>query len=166
MVRSKPRPSIFPDDVTWTPVDSRLATLRMAGVWLCAAPVVVGLGVGAIAGRLVVLAGAALVVVAVAAWLSVLVKRQVKAIGYMEGPEEFFLRRGILVSTCSVIPYGRLQYIDVNAGPLARRLGLATVEMHTAAVGVNVTIPGLPTDAAAGLRERLVARGEARMSGL
>jgi membrane protein YdbS with pleckstrin-like domain len=147
-------------------VDSRLATARQAGVWACASPIAIGLGVGAIAGRAWVLGAVAAAILAVAVWVSVLISRQVRAIGYAEGPEEFLIRRGILVATCSVIPYGRLQYVDVNAGPLARRLGLATLDMHTAAVGVNVTIPGLPADAAAGLRERLVARGEARMTGL
>jgi membrane protein YdbS with pleckstrin-like domain len=100
---------------------------------------------------------------ALLAWL---ISRQVKAIGYFEGPEELFIRRGVMFRRLQVMPYGRLQYLDVTTGPLARRFGIAALQLHTAAVGLDVALPGLPPNEAAGLRERLVARGEARMSGL
>ena len=54
----------------------------------------------------------------------------------------------------------------MEAGPLARRYGLATVQLHTAAATSNATIPGLVPAEAARLRERLAALGEARSAGL
>jgi membrane protein YdbS with pleckstrin-like domain len=38
-----------------------------------------------------------------------------------------------MISRLSVVPYGRMQFIDVVAGPIERAYGLATVRMHTAA---------------------------------
>jgi membrane protein YdbS with pleckstrin-like domain len=59
-----------------------------------------------------------------------------------------------------------MQYVDVKAGPLERALGIATVQLHTAAAASDAAIPGLPTEEAARLRDRLAALGEARAAGL
>jgi hypothetical protein len=76
------------------------------------------------------------------------------------------VRRGVLIRRLSVIPYGRMQFIDVTAGPLERALGLATLRMHTAAAASDARIPGLKSDAAAALRDQLAALGEAQAAGL
>ena len=60
----------------------------------------------------------------------------------------------------------RMQYVDVQAGPLDRAYGLARVQLHTAAPGTSAHIPGLPADEAARLRDRLTAAGEAQAAGL
>jgi len=64
------------------------------------------------------------------------------------------------------VPYGRMQYVDVTAGPLDRRLGLAKVVLHTAAAASDAAIPGLPLAEAERLRDRLAALGEARQAGV
>ena len=64
------------------------------------------------------------------------------------------------------IPYGRLQYADMGSGPVERRLGLASVTIHTANPASGGTVPGLPLPEAEALRERLTARGEAQRAGL
>jgi uncharacterized protein len=71
-----------------------------------------------------------------------------------------------MFSRLSVIPYGRMQYIDVTAGPLERSLGLATVKMHTAAAASDARIPGLERAEAERLRDRLAQLGEAQAAGL
>jgi len=65
-----------------------------------------------------------------------------------------------------VVPYGRMQFIDVTAGPIERSFRLATVRMHTAAAASDARIPGLPQEEAARLRDRLAALGESRVAGL
>ena len=65
-----------------------------------------------------------------------------------------------------VVPYGRMQLVDVNAGPLDRRFGIATVQLHTAAATSDASIPGLLPHEAARLRDRLTALGEARSAEL
>ena len=76
------------------------------------------------------------------------------------------MRRGVLVYRLSVVPYGRMQFIDVRAGPFERSFGLATVHMHTAAAASDARIPGLDRAEAARLRDRLAELGEAEAAGL
>ena len=64
------------------------------------------------------------------------------------------------------MPYGRMQYVEVAAGPVARAFGLARVQLHTASPGTDSHLAGVPAVEAARLRDRLTARGEARLAGL
>jgi len=99
-------------------------------------------------------------------WVFWLVPRQVRAIGYAERDDDLLIRSGIMFRKLVVVPYGRMQYIDVHVGPLDRVLGIAKVQLHTAAVSTNAIIPGLPIAEAERLRDQLAERGEARMAGL
>jgi uncharacterized protein len=92
--------------------------------------------------------------------------RRVAAWGYAERHDDLMVRRGVMIRRLSVIPYGRMQFIDVTAGPVERSLGLATVRMHTAAAASDARIPGLDKAAAAQLRDQLAALGEAQAAGL
>jgi membrane protein YdbS with pleckstrin-like domain len=94
------------------------------------------------------------------------VHRRWLAWGYAERDDDLLVRRGVLVRRTSVVPYGRMQYVDVTAGPLDRRLGLARVTLHTAAAASDASIPGLPAEEATRLRDQLAALGEARAAGL
>lgn len=99
-------------------------------------------------------------------WRGVLLPRQVRAIGYAERGEDLLLRTGIFFQRTLVVPYGRMQYVDVAVGPFERLFGLCTLKLHTASASTDATIPGLPTDEGARLREHLSARGEAQLAGL
>lgn len=99
-------------------------------------------------------------------WRAVLLPRQVRAIGYAERNEDLLLRSGIFFQRTLVVPYGRMQYVDVAVGPFERLFGLCTLKLHTASQTTNATIPGLPTAEGARLREHLSARGEAQLAGL
>ena len=85
---------------------------------------------------------------------------------YVERADDLLVTSGILFRRLVVVPYGRLQLVDVVAGPLDRAFGIATVRLHTAAATTDATIPGLTPDNASGLRDRLAARGESRGAGL
>ncbi len=86
--------------------------------------------------------------------------------GYAEREDDLLVRRGVMFSRLSVVPYGRMQFIDVTAGPLERAFGLATVRLHTAAAATDARIPGLEREEAARLRDRLAELGEAQAAGL
>lgn len=153
-------------DVAWTAVSPRLATARLVvlGVWavvLLVPTVALAAAIGV--AWLWAVPG---VLAALLLWGALLVHRQVRALRYAERAEDLLIRRGILLRSLVVVPYGRMQYVDVSSGPLARRLGIATVQLHTAAPGTDATIPGLPPAEAARLRDRLASRGEARLAGL
>ncbi|MFP3547580.1 PH domain-containing protein, partial [Rhizobium sp. SIMBA_035] len=52
-------------------------------------------------------------VLIVALWRLVLIPRQVRAIGYAERDDDLLIRRGIFFQRTLVVPYGRMQYVDV-----------------------------------------------------
>ncbi|MGC4959271.1 PH domain-containing protein [Actinomadura citrea] len=89
-----------------------------------------------------------------------------RAYGYAERGDDLIVTHGVLVRRLIVVPYGRMQFVDVTAGLLERWMGVATVRMHTAAAATDATIPGLPTAEAALLRDRLAQKGEERGMGL
>jgi membrane protein YdbS with pleckstrin-like domain len=101
-----------------------------------------------------------------ALWIVWLVPRQVRAMAYAERADDLLVRRGIMFRSLVVVPYGRMQYVDVNAGPLARRFQIASVQLHTASPATSASIDGLPPNEAARLRDRMASRGEARLAGL
>ncbi len=86
--------------------------------------------------------------------------------GYLEREDDLIVRRGLLFRQITVVPYGRMQLIDVSAGPIDRLFGLATVQLHTAAATTDARIPGLTQEEAERLRDRLAVLGEARATGL
>lgn len=155
-----------PAGVTWSSVSPALATERrlVTAGFLG----VVGVALVAIAttgDRTWAWIGAAVVAVLLA-WSWWVIGRQVRALGYAERDDDLLVRRGTLWRTIVVVPYGRLQYVDVEAGPLDRAFGLARVQLHTASAGTDAAIPGLPPEEAARLRDRLTERGRSRLAGL
>jgi len=164
-----------PDGVRWTPVSSRLALLRRIGI---AVPMLVLAAALYGVGRLLaangyadsmavtVLSWAALVPVLAMLWAWWLIGRQVRAIGYAERDDDLLIRHGIMWKSMVVVPYGRLQYVDVETGPVSRLFGLASVQLHTASAGSHARIPGLLPSEASRLRDQLASRGQARLAGL
>ena len=154
-----------PHDVVWQRISPRWATAqRVAGGIVLAVVVVV---VAVLAILLTPWIWLALVVVVpLWAWDFVWSGRQVEAWGYAERDDDLLVVKGIMFRSLVVVPYGRLQYVDVEAGPLDRRFGLAKVQLHTASSDSDAAIPGLSPEEAARLRDRLAARGEARLAGL
>ena len=99
-------------------------------------------------------------------WGLLLIPRNWRAWGYAERDDDLLVTRGVMFRALTVVPYGRMQFVDVASGPLERRYGLATVQLHTASPATDAKIPGLPAAEAARLRDRLSALGEAQAAGL
>jgi membrane protein YdbS with pleckstrin-like domain len=99
---------------------------------------------------------------AAAALLAVLgaiaARLQWAAYRYRAGEEAVEIVHGVVIRTLSVVPYRRIQQIDVRRGPVERRLGLATLVLRTAAATSDATIPGLADEDANALRTVLLAR--------
>jgi hypothetical protein len=85
---------------------------------------------------------------------------------YQERHEDLLVGRGVMVQRLSVVPYGRMQFIEVTAGPIERLFSLSTVKLHTAAAASDARIPGLEPDEANRLRDRLTELGEAMAAGM
>jgi membrane protein YdbS with pleckstrin-like domain len=74
---------------------------------------------------------------------------------YRISDDEIAIKKGILVITHTVVPMIKIQYTDTQHGPIMRGLRLAAVKVMTA--GGTVEIPGLPTDEAGQMRDRITA---------
>jgi len=156
-----------PADVEWRAPSARLLMLRrleVAALTVIAAIAAVVLGwlyYSAVVG-----VGAAVLAVIAGLVAERVVGRRFASWGYAERQDDLLVRRGVLFSRLSVVPYGRMQFVDVTAGPLERSFRLATVKMHTAAAASDARIPGLEREEAARLRDRLAELGEAQAAGI
>lgn len=86
--------------------------------------------------------------------------------GYAEAEEELYLTFGVAVRQLVVVPYGRMQVVDVTADLLEQAMGIATVRVRTAASTADTRVVGLPLAEAVQLRDRLAARSESFSTGL
>ncbi|MGX1132230.1 membrane protein YdbS with pleckstrin-like domain [Streptomyces glaucescens] len=150
----------------WTGLPPGLLRMRrlLLVVWLG----VLALGGGLTLGLLVGPAWAAfaLLPLALMAWGWDLVGRNWRSWRYAERADDLLISRGVLWREETVVPYGRMQLVEVTSGPLERHFGLASVQLHTAAAATDATIPGLDPAEAERLRDRLTELGEARSAGL
>lgn len=127
--------------------------------------VVGGILAGLTAGAAYV--GIPIVVAAVAfGWGFVLVGRNQRSWRYAERTDDLMVSHGVMFRNIVVVPYGRMQFVDVKSGPLARAFGLAVIELHTATPDTDARIPGLRPADATRLRDKLTALGNAQASGL
>ncbi|CAN5405254.1 hypothetical protein BH24ACT12_BH24ACT12_02140 [soil metagenome] len=152
----------------WVAVSPALATVRRAVLGLTVAPVVaVVLAAAVVSPELLVVWVPVLVAVLVAGAVAFWgLARNAASWAYAERDEDLFVRHGILVRRLEVVPYGRMQLVEVSSGPLQRRFAIASLTLHTAAPGTDARILGVPADEASRLRDRLTALGEAQAAGL
>jgi membrane protein YdbS with pleckstrin-like domain len=151
----------------WHAVSPRLAAARRAQWAAVSLPVTAGATLaGWLAGGPVVGAPilAACVLVAGLAWR--ILARWCRSWRYAEREQDLLVARGVAFRRLTVVPYGRMQFVDVTAGPVERSFGLATVQLHTAAAASNARIPGLARPEAQRLRDQLAGLGEAQAAGL
>lgn len=105
-------------------------------------------------------AGAATVLLFWQIWL---IPRQVHYLGWLETEDDLLLTRGRLWQTFTIIPYGRVQYLDVSQGPIERMYGLKTLRLNTASTTSNASIKGLDATLADELRARIAHRAKEKM---
>jgi membrane protein YdbS with pleckstrin-like domain len=99
-----------------------------------------------------------------AGWVSI--GRNLRSWGYLERSDDLMVTHGAMFKRLTVVPYGRMQLVDVEAGPVERSFGLVSVKLHTAAATTDAKVCGLTPTVAAALRDRLTELGEAHASGL
>ena len=157
-----------PPSGDWQRVSPKLATIRRILILIPTTVI-------ALVGVLLLLMlsdlrwiGALVIVLALAsaAWGWVWAGRNQHSWGYAENDDDLLVTSGVMFKRLVAIPYGRMQFVDVEAGPLARAYGVATVTLHTASTETAADIPGLPAAEATRLRNRLTELGEAHGAGV
>lgn len=84
--------------------------------------------------------------------------RRYRARGYRLGDERLQVVGGVLFRSDTVVPFGRVQHIDVGQGPVERHYGIATLTLHTAGThNASVHLPGLGHADALAMREEIRA---------
>lgn len=155
-----------PVEGTWSRVSPRYVVVDLVGTFVFALIVVAATSIPALVSHNIYLfaipaAFAIAFIIALA-----LVPRRVRSIGYQLRTDDLLFRRGLMFQRFVSVPYGRMQLVDINRGPLARAVGLSELKFVTAAASSGVTIPGLVAADAEELRDRLVALAESRRAGL
>lgn len=147
-----------------TPLDpAYVKVLRVRGVlsWLLLLALAIvgvvasGPGLAALPGALtaLILSGAVLTLV--------LPQRRYRAWAFDFGEDELHVSRGVMTQVHTIVPFRRVQHLDVAQGPIERRYGLAQLVLHTAGThGAIVTLPGLDLAAATAMRDAI--RGHIR----
>jgi len=92
--------------------------------------------------------------------------RRVRAIGYLDAADDLTIASGIMFRSVHTIPYGRVQSVKIDEGPVDRRYGLAQLTVTTASGASTAVLPGLPKEEAERLRALLTARGIENMAAL
>lgn len=174
-VSSQPVTSQPVPEPQWVPAASRYLTVRyIHTLSALALPILAGVALycaGAFFGGPEALRIVGLVVVAVfglwGLWWILTTPRRTRALGYALESNHLMARRGIVFRSMSSMPYGRIQYVDVDSGPLERMCGVARLTVRTAGTTTGTMVLfGIPLNVAEELRADLVRRADERMAAL
>ena len=146
-----------PDDLV--PLERRVLSLwRLRasiglGIWV-ALVLAAAVGLGRVVPGALLALGLGVVGGMLVRWWTALVWR---AWQFRVGAGALHLRHGVLTRRESTIPYHRVQHIDLEAGPLERRMGLTSLILRTASASSDSTVPGIDAGEAEALRARILA---------
>lgn len=83
-------------------------------------------------------------------------RRIYRRLGYHVGGGLLRSVRGWIVHTDTIVPFVRVQHIDVSRGPLDKMFGTASLIVHTAGTHNSVvTVPGLNPERANDIRDQI-----------
>ena len=79
---------------------------------------------------------------------------------YAVREKDILVQQGVLFRRWTALPLHRIQHVDTRQGPIERIVGIANLQLYTAA-GMNAdgSIPGLSADIAERLRDELSRKG-------
>lgn len=149
-----------PVDVSEFTTDRRTITASVQIIWAIRA--LVGVAILAVIAsvaasrfgvdRTYVAAGAIVLALLMLVWVHL----RYRIWSYRVREDALYLERGVVTNVKTVAPYVRIQHVDTQRGPLERTLGLSTLVVYTAGSrGADVSIPGLQTDVATDLQQRV-----------
>lgn len=91
--------------------------------------------------------------------LWILPQRRFERWGYQLLPDRLRVARGFMFRVDTVVPFVRVQHIDVSQGPIERMFNVSTLTVHTAGTHNSIVdLPGLSPDDAAHMRDAIRAQ--------
>lgn len=130
--------------------------IRRSGIWvvLC----LVGLVAAAVSAN-VALAATALVGCGVLIGLSVVsAALSYRYWSWATTEDAVEITHGVIIRHLSVVPYHRIQQIDIDRDPFERVLGIATLVLRSAAATTDAKVPGIALDHSDAFRRALLLR--------
>ena len=164
--------SLFaPPTEQWRPISRKYLTVKLISIaisWtIVGGGMLVGAYFAAAAAEIPWIFWVALVgVLALIIWRFVRAPRVWKRWGYAERDEDVYVTKGLWHRELTCVPYGRMQLVEVNSGPIERMFGLASVRMVTASSTGSISIPGLDRESAEEIRDRFINRGQHLRAGI
>ncbi len=158
--------SIDPIPGDWQRVSPKYVAVDLLGILISGVVLTVGSGLPWFFSGVPWLIVLPIVMLALHVLVAAFTPRRVRALGYRLRDDDLVFRKGIMFLRVVAVPYGRMQLVDINRGPIARAFGLSELKLVTAAAASHITIPGLPEAEAETLRDRLVELAESRRAGL
>jgi hypothetical protein len=155
--------SAIDGDTPLTPLHpNHVKALRLSGL-VVATPPMIGLAIGetvTLALGIYVSSLILLPLMGLIAWAVIALPwRRYAARGYTMGEDRLRVVKGVIFHRDTLVPFGRVQHIDVERGPIERYYGLATLRLHTAGThNATVSLPGLAEADALAMREAIRAK--------
>lgn len=132
---------------------SYTTVMRIEGL-LTTLPFVIGAGVLSFAEVVPAWAPGIPVLILAILLIGVLPMKRYRSRGYNMAADRLRVVKGVMFHADTVVPFSRVQHLDVEQGPLERAFGIARLILHTAGThNASVTLPGLPFDDAKAMRE-------------
>ena len=146
------------DDAPLTPLDPAYIKVARVHGLLAMLPLLVGAVAIELADLLppgLIFAPLALIAVLLAGLMPV---RKWRSRVFDMGADRLRVVKGVLFHADTVVPFSRVQHIDVEQGPLERTFGIARLILHTAGThNSSVVLPGLAHADAVAMREAIRA---------
>lgn len=148
---------VDPNYVTAARIGSLFTSVVLAG-FMVVVSVITAFAVGINGWRLAAVASGALLLAMFLGWLMFQYPRwEYKHIRYSVSESGIEIHRGILWRGVTNVPRSRIQHTDVTQGPVARRFGIATLQIYTAGTENNeVDLEGVAYEVALSIRDYLV----------
>ncbi|QSB06635.1 PH domain-containing protein [Natronoglycomyces albus] len=166
-MRQHPVWDFWPNELSWQPMPPQLTTVWLLGMAVRMLILLCVLVIGGILWLNLTGLWLALGIVATLTIVrSIIIVRAVKAWGFAERDRDILVKHGLLTRRLSIVPYGRIQLVDIKAGPIERIFDLTSVQVKTAALDAPTVIPGLEPEVARALRDRLARLASEAREGL
>ena len=126
----------YEPEADWTYADRKLITARCIVLWAVMVFIMADFVVFSFVFASPWIIGT-FVALALALWFTWLIYRSVTAHAWAEREDDLIVKRGRMFRSVTVVPYGRMQFVEVSAGPHVVRITRAGFRPHEETIRVK-----------------------------